>query len=185
MHPDPARGTPPGVAGEMPGHLHTPEAAIVPGADGEERVADEARIAVGRHVPGARAGDPAGDELALAVPAVEVVVARGDHQGRPAADAPHVALHDEGLGRAGDGGGDIEMVAGDHHEVDMPGRLDHPVELPKVIVQVGDEQAPQRASLPSGAARAAGPALAPACRSRRRGTSPASACHGDARPTPS
>ena len=72
---------------------------------------------------------------------VEIVVAGADQQRRPLADAAEVFLHDDRLRRAADRGRGIEMVAGQHHDVDLRRRRHHPVELAQIVVQVGDQQA--------------------------------------------
>ena len=83
----------------MPGDLCAPAASVVPGADGEQCIADAMGIAVGKHVVVPGSGDPPGREFTPCIATVEVVISRTDQQGRPVTNATKILLHDDRLSR--------------------------------------------------------------------------------------
>ena len=68
------------------------------------------------------------------------MIAGADQEPRLRLKLLEVLLYDHCLGAAVHERGEIEMVAGHDHDVEIAGDVQHPVEQGQGIVQVGDEK---------------------------------------------
>ncbi len=80
---------------------------------------------------------------------IEVVVPGADHGDGARRHPGQVLEDDRDLGIQGDGGADVEEVAGDDHQVVLVGLVQHPVELAQVVVQIRDEEGVHVGILPA------------------------------------
>ena len=86
------------------------------------------------------AKQPLGDLLAGCVFGIEIVIAGADEELRLLPDAIEIFAHDNALRPAIHGGGEIEMVTGDNHNVEIVSDAHDQVEQRQRIVKVGDEE---------------------------------------------
>ena len=86
----------------------------------------EQRVAVGRHAGGARLGQPQRRLLAVRVGAGEVVVARAHRDAAGRLQQRQVAQDHDGLRVERHRRADVEVVAGQHHEVEATARRARP-----------------------------------------------------------
>ena len=91
-----------------------------------------------------RSLQPARDLLAGRVLGIEVVIARADQEPRLGGEPAEIFLDHHALGAAVDDGGDVEMVAGHDHHVEIAGDVEHPVELRQRIMEVGYQEQSHR-----------------------------------------
>ena len=71
---------------------------------------------------------------------VEIVVAGADYELGLRAQAAEIFPHHDGLGAAVDQRGQVEMIAGHHHHVEIRSNIEDPVELRQRIMQIGYQE---------------------------------------------
>ena len=101
-------------------------------------------LAVGRDAVDVRRLQPARGLLAGLVLGIEVVIARADHEPRLGGEPAEIFPYHDALGPAVDERGDVEMVAGHDHHVEIAGDVEHPVELRQRIMEIGYQEESHR-----------------------------------------
>ena len=74
----------------------------------------------------------------MRVRAGEIVVTRTGSNQRAVANEREVPLNDDGLRVERNRGADVEMIAGQHHQIERRRSVHNPVELGQRVVEVGD-----------------------------------------------
>ena len=126
VDPDPASGPLRRIGGELRRDPVAGERAVPPRADGEERVLEDERLAVGGNAAMAEVADPFRDLFAVAVARIEVVVAGTGDEPRLGAEKVDVFADHHALRPPVDQRAEVEMVAGDDDHVEPVGDLRPP-----------------------------------------------------------
>ncbi len=137
-HPSPRASC--GIGGELRLDQCAPGGTVPPGADGDQRVVDEDRAPVRGDAFPARFREPERGTFVVVVGPGEIVVPRADCDHRRLLDEREVAQHHHDLRVERHARADVEVVAGQHHQVEVGGGLDDPIELPQRVVKVGHEE---------------------------------------------
>jgi len=117
-----------------------PGRTVPPRADGDPEVVPVEDVAVDPSALAQRVRQPRRRLLAMAVPRGEVVVARRHDHLDVLGDELEVLEQDDDLGLGRYRRRDVEVIAGEHHDVERGRRAHDPVELRQGVVQVADQQ---------------------------------------------
>ena len=126
--------------GQLGGDRVTAVRPVPPRADRDERVTDEHGVAVGQYAATPSLLEPQSGAFAIGVLTVEIVVAGADDEAPGGVQQVEVLQHHHGLGVEGDSRGDVQLIAGHHHEVEVGRTSDDPIELRQGVVEVGDQK---------------------------------------------
>ena len=140
IHPHPS-GWPAGrIASKLCDHSLPSDRPIPPWADGDQGVADQKRVPIGRHARGASLVQPQRGSLAVRVVASEVMVAGADDNPTRRLQQRDVVQDHSDLGIERDSRTDVQLIARKNHEVEFRGGVDDPVELAQRVVEIRDKK---------------------------------------------
>ena len=140
VDPDPALLASQRVPSELGTHLISCAGTVPPGTDGEESVLHLEAVAIDHDLERAGPLQPPAALLIEAVEAIEVVVAGAHDELRTGPHPLEVCEEDHDLGGARRDRHDVDQVAGDHDEVELPRHRAHPVQLLERVVQIRYEK---------------------------------------------
>jgi len=140
VDPNPALRASQRVPSELGTHLISCTGTVPPGTDGEKSVLHLNAVAVDHDFEWASPLQPPAALLTEAVEAVEVVVAGAHDELRTRPHPLEILEEDHDLGGARRHRHDVDQVAGDHDEVELPRHRAHPVQLLERVVQIRYEK---------------------------------------------